>query len=153
MSTTPAPAPAPTQPPKTGFPYEANHIFAGLLLAAGLLTILITGIGPRVIGTKLPYTGGDAAATVGVLFALALIMEAPALIMDDSPSAGGEPSTMRILTLSIVFTFCALMLKTGWDTQTLPSLKDQGNWVLLVTAAIGGKAAQKYLEDNQQKPQ
>jgi len=73
-------------------------------------------------------------------------MEAPTLIMDDTAAAGGEPSTMRILTLAIILTFCFLMLKVGWDKQTLPSLENQGNWVWLVTAALGGKVLQKYAE-------
>jgi multisubunit Na+/H+ antiporter MnhB subunit len=92
------------------------------------------------------FTGGGAAAAVGILLVLALILEAPSLIMDDSPSAGGEPSTMRILTLAIVLVFCLLMLRTGWNSGTLPSLQDQGNWVWLVTAALGGKALQKFAE-------
>jgi len=99
-----------------------------------------------IFGVKLSFTGGDAAASACALFVLALIMQAPALIMDAGAAEGGEPSTMRILTLAIVLTFCALMLKTGWDKQTLPSLENQGNWVWLVTAALGGKALQTYTE-------
>jgi hypothetical protein len=38
------------------------------------------------------------------------------------------------------------MLKEGWDKQTLPNLENQGNWVWLVTAALGAKALQKYAE-------
>jgi hypothetical protein len=92
------------------------------------------------------YTGGGAAAATGILLVLALILEAPGLIMDDSPEAGGEPSTMRILALVIVITFCTLMLRTGWNNGAPPSLENQGNWVWLVTAALGGKALQKFAE-------
>jgi len=53
---------------------------------------------------------------------------------------------MRILTLAIILTFCLLMLRTGWNSNSLPDLKDQSNWVWLVTAALGGKAVQKYAE-------
>jgi hypothetical protein len=38
------------------------------------------------------------------------------------------------------------MLRTGWNTGSLPSLENQGNWVWLVTAALGGKALQKFAE-------
>ena len=99
------------------------------------------------------YTGGGAAAAVGVLLVLALILKAPSLIMDASPAQDGEPSTMRILTLVIVVTFCVIMLRTGWNSDSLPSLKDQSEWVWLVTAALGGKAVQKFAEvqDNTKK--
>lgn len=141
----PGGGPVPTPVP-TGYPYQPNHRLAAALLAGGLLVIVGTGLATTVFGLKLAYTGGDAAASAGILFVLALIMEAPTLIMDDSPTAGGEPSTMRILALAIVLTFCILMLKTGWDRQALPSLENQGNWVWLVTAALGGKALQKFAE-------
>jgi hypothetical protein len=80
---------------------------------------------------------------------VALIVWRPSLIMDDAPDQGGEPSTMRILALAVVVTFCIIMLRTGWDTNALPTLKDQSNWVWLVTAALGGKALQKYAEVQQ----
>jgi hypothetical protein len=132
--------------PATGFPYQPNHKLAAALLVAGLLVIFGTAAATTIFHARLAYTGGDAAASAGILFVLALIIEAPTLIMDDSPAAGGEPSTMRILALAIVLTFCALMLKEGWDKQTLPNLENQGNWVWLVTAALGAKALQKYAE-------
>ncbi len=131
---------------RTGFPYTPNLNLGGLLLAAGLLVIFGTAAATTIFHAKLAYTGGDAAASAGILFMLALVLAAPNLILDDSPDQGGEPSTMRIMTLAIIFTFCALMLKTGWDTGKLPSLQGQGNWVWLVTAALGGKALQKYAE-------
>jgi hypothetical protein len=123
---------------------------AAALLIAGLLVILWTGVATTVFRLKLGYTGGDAAASAGILFILALVLEAPTLIMDDSPAAGGEPSTMRILALAIVLTFCVLMLKTGWDTNALPNLNNQSNWVWLITAALGGKALQKFAETKDQ---
>ena len=135
-------APAPAQ----AFPYAANYTLAGLLLAGGLLVIFGTAAATTIFHARLAYTGGDAAASAGILFMLALIIAAPNMILDDSPDQGGEPSTMRILTLAIVFVFCALALKSGWDTGKLPSLQDQGNWVWLITAALGGKALQKYAE-------
>jgi hypothetical protein len=38
------------------------------------------------------------------------------------------------------------MLRTGWNSGTLPSLENQGNWVWLVTAALGAKEVQKFAE-------
>src|ERR1041385_3326488 len=109
--------------PKKGYPYEPNDVIAAGLLIAGLLVIVGTGAATTLFGAKLGYTGGDAAASAGILFILSLIMKAPTLIMDDSPAAGGEPSTMRILTLAVVLTFCALALKTGWDKQGITRLQ------------------------------
>jgi hypothetical protein len=144
-------APPPGKP--TTYPYAPNHLLAAALFIGGLLVIFGTGLATTVFRARLAYTGGDAAASAGILFVLALLMEAPTLVMDDSPAAGGEPSTMRILALAIVLTFCILMLKTGWDKQALPSLENQGNWVWLVTAALGGKALQKFAEiKDQGKP-
>ena len=103
--------------------------------------------------TKTPpgYSSGSAAAAVLFLVVVALVLARPTLIMDDAPGEGGEPSTMRILSLAIVLTFCAIMLRNGWNGGELPSLEQQGNWVWLVTAALGGKALQKYAEVQQKK--
>jgi len=123
-----------------------NHLLALLLLWAALVVIFATGGYWWWKGVSPGYTGGGAAATVGILLILALVVECPTLIMDDTRAAGGEPSTMRILTLAIVLTFCILLLRTGWNQGTLPSLEGQSNWVWLVTAALGGKALQKFAE-------
>jgi hypothetical protein len=123
-----------------------NHWLALLLLGAALAVIFATGGYWWWKGTSPGYTGGGAAAAVGILLILALLVECPTLIKDDTEAAGGEPSTMRILTLAIVLTFCILLLRTGWNQGTLPSLEGQSNWVWLVTAALGGKALQKFAE-------
>jgi hypothetical protein len=125
---------------------DNQTILALVLLVAGLAIIIGTGAYWMYFHQSPGYTGGGAAAASGVLLLLALLVDRPALIMDDAPDAGGEPSTMRILTLIIVLTFAVLMVRTGWNTGTLPSLENQGNWIWLVTAAIGGKALQKFAE-------
>jgi len=58
----------------------------------------------------------------------------------------GFAYTLRIMPLVIVLTFCLIMLRTGWNRGTLPSLQNQGNWVWLVTAGLAGKALQKFAE-------
>lgn len=93
-----------------------------------------------------PFSGGGAAAYVCTLLLVGLILSRPSLIMDDAPDMGGEPSTMRVLCLAIVFVFSAVVLRTAWNTGTIPSLENQGNWVWLITAALGGKALQKFAE-------
>src|SRR5690349_5518095 len=118
----PALAPPPTPPPtppaivaprssgpgvttSPGYPYESDSRTAGGVLLAAVLVILWTGVAAPLLHIQLTYTGGDAAALIGVLLVLALVLKAPALIMDDDPAAGGEPSTMRILTIAIVLSF------------------------------------------------
>jgi hypothetical protein len=130
-----------------GLPYQPQPTLAAALLAVALLIIFGTGAWFLNKSWAPPgYTGGGAAAAAGILIVLALVLGYPTLIMDDAPAAGGEPSTMRIMSLAIVLTFCLIMLRTGWNNGTLPSLQNQGNWVWLVTAALGGKALQKYAE-------
>jgi hypothetical protein len=136
--------PAPTVPAQ--MPYQSQPKLAGVALGAALLVMFGTGVWCMVEKAPPCYSGGSAAAAVGILLVLALILYAPTLIMDDSPSNGGEPSTMRILTLSIVLTFCILMLRNGWNSGSLPSLTGQSEWVWIVTAALGGKALQKFAE-------
>ena len=131
---------------RNGFPYKARPNLAAIALGVAAFIMLITGVWCVAEKTKPCYSGGSAAAAVGILLVLALVLYAPTLIMDDSPDQGGEPSTMRILSLAIVLTFCMLMLRNGWNQGSLPSLENQGNWVWLVTAAIGGKALQKFAE-------
>jgi hypothetical protein len=131
--------------------HKPNDRAAFVLFVVALVVIFGTGLWCLVGGKPPCSTGGGAAAAAGVLLVLALILKAPTLILDDAPSAGGEPSTMRIVTLAIVLTFCILMLRTGWNDGRLPSLQDQGNWVWLVTAALGGKALQKFAEVEEKK--
>jgi len=127
-----------------GLPYQPMPVLAAVLLAAAGVVIFFTGGWFLVEKSSPGYTGGGAAAAAGILIVVALVLRFPTLIMDDSPAAGGEPSAMRILSLSIVLTFCLIMLRTGWNMGTLPTV--DGNWVWLVTAALGGKAIQKFAE-------
>jgi hypothetical protein len=131
--------------------WKGNDRLALLLLAAALVVIFGTGAYWLYYQKAPGYTGGGAAACAGVLLLLALLVDRPTLIMDDAPEAGGEPSTMRILTLIIVLTFAVLVVRTGWNTGTLPNLDNQGNWVWLITAALGGKALQKFAEVQDKK--
>jgi hypothetical protein len=146
-----APAAANAPPPAgngagDGLPYAAQPAWAAVFLAAALLIIFGTGgwFLYKKSFTPPGFTGGGAAAAAGILIFLALVLKYPTLIMDDSQAAGGEPSTMRILCLAVVLTFCLVMLRTGWNSGALPSI--DGHWVWLVTAALGGKAVQKFAE-------
>jgi hypothetical protein len=158
----PAAPPIPTTPTQTAgatitpaagsgsssgqLPYLPQPTLAAALLAGALLIIFGTGawfLFKKSLG-PLGYTGGGAAAAVGILVVLALVLRYPTLIMDDTLAAGGEPSTMRIMSLAIVLTFCLVALRTGWNNGALPTV--DGNWVWLVTAALGGKAVQKFAE-------
>lgn len=128
---------------------KTRVVLAGALFGGALLVIFGTAAWYFIKGTSPGYTGGGAAAAAAILLVLALVVWRPALIMDDAPDQGGEPSTMRILSLAIVLTFCIIMLRTGWNNGALPPLKDESNWVWLITAALGGKALQKYAEVRQ----
>jgi cytochrome bd-type quinol oxidase subunit 2 len=110
---------------------------AAALLIAALLVIFGTGAWFLYNKSWTPpgNTGGGAAAAAGILVVLALVLRYPTLIMDDTPDAGGEPSTMRIMALAIVLTLCLITLRTGWNSGGLPTI--DGNWVWLVTAALG----------------
>ena len=119
---------------------------AAITLCAAAFVVLYTGGFWLLKGTSPGYSPGGAAATVAILLAVALLLAFPSLILDDSPENGGQPSTMRMLSLFIVTTFCVMVLYTGWNQHEIPSLQNQGNWVWLVTAAIGGKALQAYAE-------
>lgn len=130
-----------------GFQY--GSAIAACLFAAAILIALGTAAWWALMKTPPGYSSGGAAAAVMFLTISALVVARPALIMDDAPDQGGEPSTMRILSLAIILTFCAIMLRSGWNDGKLPSLKDESNWVWLVTAALGGKAVQKFAEVQQ----
>lgn len=144
------PAPAAPPPPSPTRVPDAGWLPLVLLLTA-VAIVLGTGMYWMYAGKSPGYTGGGAAAAAGVLFVVALVLARPTLIMDDAPDAGGEPSTMRLLSLIIIVTFCAVMVRSGWNSGSLPSLEAQGNWVWLVTAALGGKALQKFAEVQEKK--
>jgi hypothetical protein len=86
---------------------------------------------------------------------MALLLTALVLVHTDLIEGDdGSASTMRIVTLVVVGTFALLALRVGRNAGEIPSLENQGNWAWLVTAAIGGKAAQKYVELQEvRKPQ
>lgn len=130
----------------SGLPYVPQPYLAAVFLGAALVVIFGTGLWFLHAKSWHPpgYTGGGAAAAAGILVTLALVLRYPTLIMDDTPANGGEPSTMRIMSLAIVLTFCLTALRTGWNSGALPTI--DGNWVWLVTAALGGKAVQKFAE-------
>jgi len=142
---------------RSGFPYEPQPGLAKLFFVAAILTVLVESIlcvraGKTIEQSQQWLTQhcvGGAAAVVGILLVIGLLLQAPALILDDSPQAGGEPSTMRILSLAIVLTFVALALRAGWYSGGLPNL--DSNWVWLVTAALGGKAIQAFAEMKDKK--
>jgi hypothetical protein len=133
--------------PSAGKPFSYA---ATVLFIAAIAIILGTGAYYVAYSSSPGYSSGGAAAAVGVLLIVGLLLQFPTLLMDAAPEEGGAPSTMRVMTLSIIITFCVLMLRTGWNLNQLPSLKDQPEWVWLVTAALGGKALQSFAENQSQ---
>jgi hypothetical protein len=129
--------------------FKYGTAIAAVLFAVAILITLGTAAWWAFTKTPPGYSSGSAAAAVLFLTVVALVLARPSLTMDDTPGEGGEPSTMRILSLAIVLTFCAIMLRNGWNDGELPSLKEESQWVWLVTAALGGKALQKYAEVQQ----
>ncbi|HEX4340911.1 MAG TPA: hypothetical protein VH062_33615 [Polyangiaceae bacterium] len=99
---------------------------------------------------ELLFTAAGTAGFVCALLGVGLLLRFPSIIKNKLPA--GEPSTMRVMSLLIVFTFSVLMLRAGWNDHGLPSLQEQGNWIWLVTAALGGKAVQAYVELNRPAP-
>jgi hypothetical protein len=130
---------------------QSNTTAATALFVTAVAMLLANGLYWFAYKTAPGYTGGGLAAAVGFLMVVGVVLYWPSLIMDDSTTAQGEPSTMRILCLVIVTTFCAVMLRTGWNTGVLPSLEHESNWVWLVTAALGAKAVQRFAEVQEKK--
>lgn len=154
---TPQSAAVAPRPPETAAAQTAPQVTMGDLdgrkVALGLLAVTLAipiALASWRIFSKapLPCSPGGAAALVAILLAVAMVLAFPSVIMDTT-DAGGGASTMRILCIAIIFTFCAIELHTAWNEGVVPSLQDQGNWVWLVTAALGGKALQKYAEIKQ----
>lgn len=137
-STAPATAPVPTSATIDAL---GRRLAVAFFVAAALVPIVFV-LWKIVCRTVPPFTGGGAAAYVAVLLAFGLILMFPSVLDDES----GGTSTMRVLCLAIVFSFCVIALHTAWNAQAIPSLENQGNWVWLVTAALGAKALQKYSE-------
>src|SRR5205085_11236703 len=88
------------QTPNGGFKYGTTMAVVLFLLAI----LIIIGTAAWWAFTKTPpgYSSGSAAAAVLFLVVVALVLARPTLIMDDIPAEGGEPSTMRIISLAIV---------------------------------------------------
>jgi hypothetical protein len=61
------------------FPYRPSRTLALVLLIAALMVIFGTGLWWLWKGKTPGYTGGGTAATVGILFVLALILRAPTI--------------------------------------------------------------------------
>src|SRR5437868_175147 len=135
------------------FPYAAQPRLARLFFISALVIAFGQAIWEVLSAFRVPHVpeltvGGGAAALTAVLFAVGLLCQAPVLILDDSPQAGGEPSAMRILALAIVLIFCVLTLRTGWYHGTVPTIS--GEWIGILMAALGGKVAQSFVENRDQ---
>jgi hypothetical protein len=116
-----------------------RRLAVAFFTAAALVPIVFV-LWKIVCKTVPPFTGAGAAAYIAVLLAFGLILMFPSVLDDEN----GGTSTMRVLCLAIVFSFCVIALHTAWSAWAIPPL--ESNWVWLVTAALGGKALQKYSE-------
>ncbi len=123
---------------------KERRITANVALLAAFLVAVAYPLHRKLWGEDY-FSPGGAASTVFALLMVSLIFEFPGLIRTGA-DGDGKASTMRVLSLAIVGTFCGITIRTGWDTTSLPTLRDQGNWVMLVMTAIGGKAGQAYIE-------
>jgi len=106
-----------------------------LLIAAGLAGLVYTAF-------RSLQDGGTPAISL-FLVIIGLIFYFPTLLEGDL----GTTSTMRVAVLMLVSLFIILTVKVGWHETSLASLKLDPNWVWVLAAALGGKAAQSFSEN------
>ncbi len=108
-----------------------------LLVVAGVVGLAWAGI--RAADTN---AGGIAAVSL-LLVILGFVFYFPSLLDDDTH----QTSTMRVVVLLVVSLFMVLTMKAGWEAHSLADLQLQEKWVWVLVAALGGKAAQSFSEN------
>ncbi len=56
-------------------------------------------------------------------------------------------STMRIVVFMLVNVICVLLIKIGWDADSLDDIGLNGYWVSIIALLFGAKAAQSFFEN------
>ena len=68
---------------------------------------------------------------------------------ESSPTADPDNrnySTMRIVVFMMVNVICVLLIKFGWESQTLAGIGVDGWWFGIISFIFGAKATQAYIE-------
>jgi hypothetical protein len=63
------------------------------------------------------------------------------------PTKTKEVSTMRIIVFMFANLICMLLLKIGWDKESLTSIGLDGYWMGVIAFLFGAKATQSYFEN------
>lgn len=109
--------------------------FASFLLPSGFIDFL-----PTLKLDDSPETGGVAIAFFTTMLGVAFGF--PDMLKGQT----GEISTMRIIVFMFSNVLCMLILKIGWNKNSLAEIGFDGYWMGVVAFLFGAKATQSFFE-------
>ena len=116
--------------------------FLILLSVAGFTTTAILSI------TDLErITNGTFPAVSFLILITGLVFYFPSLIEERK----GEVSTMRIVVLITVLVFGVVYIKLGWVAGSFESFVIDTSWIYILGLAFGGKAFQRFAENDEEE--
>jgi len=123
-------------------------VLAGIL---GFVAAIVISLIPKAI-TYIDGIASDGtiAAVSFIFLLLGSAFAFPGLLRarsDDEQSY----STMRFVVLAVILVFSAVTIKIGWQTSSFEDFKIDSTWVYILGLAFGGKVAQTFTEDDNQK--
>lgn len=110
--------------------------FASFLLPSGINNILPTAF--KLDDDPTPY--GIALAFFTTMLGVAFSF--PEMLKGQTK----DISTMRIIVFMFANVICMLLLKIGWDKESLEGIELNGYWMGIIAFLFGAKAAQSYFE-------
>ena len=114
--------------------------FLILLSIAGFTTTAILSV------TDLErITNGTFPAVSFLVLITGLVFYFPSLIEERK----GEVSTMRIVVLITVLVFGVVYIKLGWVAGSFESFVIDTSWIYILGLAFGGKAFQRFAENDE----
>jgi hypothetical protein len=119
--------------------------FGKLLIISGTLGLIAAAILSFTI-----YSGVDKGAVPAVSFLFIMIgmcFYFPSLLEE----AKGEISTMRVIVFAVVMVFVFIYIKIGWNAGSFEDFTIDQPWIYILGLAFGGKAIQKFAEEEGKK--
>ena len=121
---------------------KESKILGIILILLGVAGFATTAI--YSIADMEKITNGTIPAVSFLVLVIGIAFYFPSLLEESK----GEISTMRVVVLIVVFVFATVYIKLGWVAGSFEEFFIDTSWIYILGLAFGGKAFQKFAEDD-----